>query len=180
MKYPPPPETERFILREVQHSDAPGFLALDSDSEVHRYLGGHTIHQLEEAKTVIAFLQQQYHDYGIGRWAVIDKTNGDFIGWAGIKWVTESCNGRTHYHDLGYRLQRNHWGKGIATECALACVKFAFEALRLPVITAAAHEHNMASRRVLEKCGFVQINKFLYDGSWHYWYEQENPKMRQS
>lgn len=179
MKYPPPPQTERFTLREVLRSDAPAFLELDSDPEVHRYLGGHTLHQLEDAEKVIAFLQKQYRDYGIGRWAVIDKMNGDFMGWAGIKWVTEECNSHSHYYDLGYRLLRKHWGQGIATECATVCVKYAFEAMRLPLITAAAHEHNIASSRVLEKCGFVQINKFLYDGAEHYWYEQKNPNMRQ-
>jgi ribosomal-protein-alanine N-acetyltransferase len=55
--------------------------------------------------------------------------------------------------ELGYTLSKDVWGKGLATEAALASVAFGFERLRLPRIVAIAHPPNRASRRVMEKVG---------------------------
>jgi ribosomal-protein-alanine N-acetyltransferase len=100
-------EAERLILRELQLSDVDGMYEMDSDPDVHQYLGKQPVKSKEEVFNVIQFIRQQYIDYGIGRWAMIDKRSNDFIGWAGLKWVTEPINGHVHYYDLGYRLRKN-------------------------------------------------------------------------
>jgi len=76
-------DTKRLVFRDIEDSDLADMYALDSDSEVHRYLGGKPIKNLEEAQRIINNIRQQYVDNGIGRWAVIDKKSGDFIGWGG-------------------------------------------------------------------------------------------------
>ena len=94
-------ETERLILREILQSDLDGMFELDSDPEVHKYLGNKIVSDKNQIAKVIDFVRQQYIDNGIGRWAVIDKRTNAFIGWTGLKFVTELTNGRKNYYDLG-------------------------------------------------------------------------------
>jgi ribosomal-protein-alanine N-acetyltransferase len=75
-------ETERLVLRELVAEDALSMFEMDSDPEVQRYLGNKPLVSLTQSQEQIKFIQQQYHDNGIGRWAVIDKQTGEFVGWA--------------------------------------------------------------------------------------------------
>lgn len=163
-------ETPRLLLREIVLSDAEGMFTLDSDPEVHRYLGGKPVGSLEESRKIIAFIRDQYETNGIGRWAVIDKDSGEFIGWAGLKLVKENVNGFTGFYDVGYRLIRKHWGKGYATEAAIASISYGFETLGLDDIYATPDAANHASRKVLEKAGMKLINTFNDDGVPTLWY----------
>lgn len=171
-------QTERLILREILPTDVDGLFELDSDPEVHRYLGNNPVTNKAQIVDVIAFIRQQYVDHGIGRWAVVDKSTGEFMGWAGLKFVTEPTNNRQNFHDLGYRLIRKYWGKGIATECARASLAYGFEQLGLTQIFAAAHVENLASNRILSKVGFQCAGTFLYDEDECNWYEIEKPRWR--
>lgn len=163
-------ETPRLILREVTIDDAPGFYELDSDPEVHRYLGNKTINSLQECYDTIAFLQKQYKEYGIGRWAVVEKESGEFIGWSGIKFVTETFNNHINYYDLGYRLIRRFWGKGYASESAFATRDYAFSKLGVNELFGAAHFSNAASNKILIKCGFTPGIPTDYEGEPVNWY----------
>ena len=108
-------ETERLILREILPTDVEGMYELDSDPEVHKYLGNKPVTSREQTVDVIHFIRQQYVDNGIGRCAIIDKKSNEFIGWTGLKLVTYKTNHHTNYYDLDYRLIKKYWGKGIAT-----------------------------------------------------------------
>jgi [ribosomal protein S5]-alanine N-acetyltransferase len=162
-------ETKRFLLRELLESDATGMFALDSDPEVHRYLGNNPQTDINQARKVISIIRKQYTDFGIGRWAVIDRLTQEFVGWAGLKYEQ---NGRENYkyYDLGYRLRRKYWGKGIATEVGQTWVKYGFEKLGLEEICAAAHVENLASNKVLIKCGLNFIETFEYEDITCSWY----------
>jgi ribosomal-protein-alanine N-acetyltransferase len=163
-------ETERFFLRKLEESDLEGFFELDSDPEVHRYLGNEPVSDRKKLMDVIHYVQQQYIDNGIGRWAIIDKQNGDFIGWCGLKFVEYMVNGRTGYYDLGYRLIRKHWGKGVATETARASINYGFEVMGLEEIIGAIHRDNVASRNVVHKLGFTLKEEFDFESEPHCWY----------
>ena len=156
-------ETERLILREIIQSDLDGMFELDSDPEVHKYLGNKIVCDKNQIAKVIDFVRQQYIDNGIGRWAVIDKRTNAFIGWTGLKFVTELTNGRKNYYDLGYRLIRKYWGKGIATETALASLDYAFNKLKIDEVYAAASCENLASNKILQKVGMSFIETFYYE-----------------
>ena len=168
-------ETERLILREIVQSDENGFFELDSDPEVHRYLGNKPVESIEEVRAVIKFIRQQYIDNGIGRWAVIEKNTNSFIGWAGLKLVKESINNHTDFYDIGYRLQKKFWGKGFATEAAKAAIDYGFNQLKLNEIFALADINNHASRKVLEKAGLKYIETFEYEGMPHNWFKIIRP-----
>jgi ribosomal-protein-alanine N-acetyltransferase len=168
-------ETERLYFRELQASDDQNIFNLDSDAEVHRYLGNKPLHHIEQARDVIKFIRQQYIDYGIGRLAIIEKETNDFIGWGGFKLITDVVNGHQNYYDLGYRLLRKHWGKGYATESSKAAVDYAFNQLKLRVVYGIADMKNLSSQKVLAKCGFSNVDLFDYDAKPHYWFELRNP-----
>jgi ribosomal-protein-alanine N-acetyltransferase len=72
-------ETDRLIIREILPSDEVGMFELDSDPEVHKYLGNKPITNLEQARLNIEFIRQQYKDNGIGRWAVIEKESKSLL-----------------------------------------------------------------------------------------------------
>lgn len=170
-------ETKRYILREILESDVDGLFAVDSDPEVNRYLGNKPVKDKEQQLNIIKFIRQQYIDNGIGRWAIIDKNTNEFIGWTGLKWITEPINNKKHYFDLGYRLNQKHWGKGIATETALASLEYAFNSLNADKVIGIADCENAASNRILQKVGMKFVESFDLEGTLHNWYEISNPRI---
>lgn len=71
-------ETDRFMLREFMLNDAADLFEMDSNPNVHRYLGNQPVKDIAFIHQVIASLQQQYLENGIGRWAIIDKKQMNF------------------------------------------------------------------------------------------------------
>jgi [ribosomal protein S5]-alanine N-acetyltransferase len=166
-------ETDRLVLREILPEDDKEIFQLDSDPAVHRFLGNKPINSLDQAKQTIQFIRQQYIQNGIGRWAVIEKESGNFIGWSGFKLITEPINNHVNYYDLGYRFLKTHWGRGFATEAAKASLTYAFTHLNQTAIFAIADIRNLNSRKVLEKAGFSVTKIFHYQDCAHYWFKIE-------
>jgi ribosomal-protein-alanine N-acetyltransferase len=163
-------ETDRLIIRALVPEDAEGIFELDSDPEVHQYVGNNPIKTIEQAASVIQFIRQQYLDNGIGRWAVTEKVTNKFVGWTGLKLMKETVNNHNNYYDLGYRLIKKYWGKGYATETALASLAYGFNELKLPEIFAMADVQNAGSNAVLKKAGLQFMEVFHEDGIPHNWY----------
>jgi len=159
--------TDRLILREILPEDEDGLYELDTDPLVHRYLGNRPVTSRAQICEVIAFIRHQYHENGIGRWAVLEQDSRQFIGWAGLKKVKEPLLTYSTYYDIGYRLIRSYWGKGYATEAALASLAYGFQELHLNEVFALANTGNHASHRVLSKCGLSTVDHVTYDGSPH-------------
>jgi len=97
----------------------------------------------------------------------------EFIGWCGLKLIPEK-----NEIDLGYRFQKNAWGKGYATESANACLKYAFEKHKLNRIVGRALPENINSIRVLEKCGMSYIGEQIVEDQLHQACEIINPFIR--
>jgi RimJ/RimL family protein N-acetyltransferase len=164
-------DTNRLILREILPEDDKGLFLLDSDPQVHTFLGGNPIKTMGEARLIIQFIRKQYVDNGVGRWAVIEKETGEFVGWAGLKLVTEEINNHINYYDLGYRLLQKHWGKGYATEAASVSLHYAFNQLKAKKVFAMADIRNLASKNVLLKVGLAIVETFNHQGQEYYWFE---------
>lgn len=169
-------ETERLLYRELVPSDDFGMFELDSNQNVHRYLGNNPVKSIEESREHISNIRQQYLENGIGRWAVILKSTNEFIGWAGLK-LEHDVNNHREFYDLGYRFIERHWGNGYATEAAKAFVSFGFNEMNLRTINAYTDADNISSQKVLGNAGLKLVNVFLYDGTDELWYEIHNPKM---
>lgn len=170
-------ETERLILRELLSSDDAGMFELDSNPEVHRFLGNKPVKHIEESRLQIENIRQQYIDNGIGRWAVILKDTNEFIGWSGIKLIKETINNHQNFYEIGYRFMQKHWRKGYATEAGLAFVDFAFNEMKVEALYAYADTGNKGSRNILEKLGMRYVNSFEYEGEEEVWYMMKNPKL---
>jgi ribosomal-protein-alanine N-acetyltransferase len=156
-------ETERLILREILPTDDYDMFELDANPEVHKYLGNNPVKDIEQIRKVIQSIIQQYNENGIGRWAVIEKASGNFIGWSGLKYIREYENNQINYYDVGYRLMPKYWGKGYATESAKAAIAYGFNALQLDKIIGCANEDNKASLHALKKCGLRFVEKFMWE-----------------
>lgn len=164
-------ETERLIMRELLPSDKEGIFHLDSDMDVHEYLGKNPIKTMEDAQTIIEYVREQYKENGIGRWAVLKKDTNEFIGWAGLKFVKERINGHEDFYDLGYRFIKYFWQKGFGYEAAKGCLEYGFDEMNLETIYAHAMVGNVGSIRILEKIGMKNKGTFVHGGDECIWFE---------
>ena len=157
------------MLRELTPQDYQQFFDLNSDPEVIKYTGDKAFGTLNAARK---FLEQYdaYSKYGMGRWAVILKSSNEFTGWCGLKFMEE-----LNAVDLGYRFFRKFWNQGIATESAKACVEYGFNHYGLKRIIGRAMKENIASVKVLEKCGMHFVKEIQFDEHPGLLYEIENP-----
>ena len=169
-------ETPRLLFRELTPSDEAGMFELDSNPEVHTYLGNNPVTDIEQIREVLRNVGERYKTNGTGRMAVILKESGEFIGWAGFK-LEQNINGHEQFYDLGYRFIQKHWGKGYATEAAAAFVDYGFNVMKLDLINAYTESGNIASRKVLEKAGLKMIETFEQDGLEEIWFELKNPNL---
>jgi RimJ/RimL family protein N-acetyltransferase len=164
-------------------SDAKGMFELDSNPIVHKYLGNKPVKTKQQAVDGIQFIRKQYNERGIGRFATVEKSTGDFIGWSGLKLnldKKEELNGRRSFYDIGYRFIPRFWGKGYATESALAVLDYGFKKLNIEIIYGAAEIDNIASNIVLQKIGLQFINKFHFEGVKANWYELKKEDYEQT
>lgn len=145
-------ETERLTLRTWSLMDAEEGFRIWSDPEVMRYIGtGQPYADVEQARGLLGRMIAHQDKHGFCYWAVVDKESGELIGSCGM---AHHLDGGPEI-DFGYTLARSRWGQGYATEAAAAALRYALEILRLPEIIASVDSRNLASRRVLEKIGFV-------------------------
>lgn len=172
-----PIETERLLLRELLLSDADGMFELDSNPNVHLFLGNKPVKDIDESLHQIKNIQQQYEDLGTGRWAVILKETNEFLGWSGIKFITNEINNHKDFYEIGYRFIEKHWGKGYATEAGKAFIDHAFNVMKVEALYAYADAGNENSRKILEKLGLRYVNSFEYEEELEVWYELKNPNV---
>lgn len=151
-------ETQRLLLRELNVGDAEDLYALNLNPKVVRYTGDKSFADVEEARSLLLNFRQ-YLDHGYGRWAVIHKTTGSFLGWCGLKYHAEKKE-----TDIGFRFFEMHWNKGFATESAKACIDYGFSTLGLEAIIGRVMRANVPSVRVLEKLGLNFVREFDFDG----------------
>ncbi len=165
--------TERLILRKITPDDLEDMFLLDSNPDVVKYVGIQPLTKKEQSLTMIENIINQYQNNGTGRLAVIEKETNRFIGWSGIKLLTEEVNGFKNVYELGYRFLPEFWGKGYATESALASLDLGFNQLNADKIYAYADVDNDSSNHILTKLGFENKGTFLDEGDNCYWYELE-------
>ena len=141
--------TRRLILRRCTPSDRPDFLALERDAEVMKYLYGGPVDHARVDLTGIDFLMPRGTEPFV--WSAKCKDDGQFAGWFSLAPKNHGVA------ELGYRLPKVAWGRGIATEGAVALVKWAFENAVYDTIIAGTMAVNLGSRRVMEKIGMRHV-----------------------
>ena len=151
-------ETERLILRRFTEADAGLLFYLNSDPEILKYLHEPPLKDKSDSLDKLKNIILPQYERNLGRWAIHQKENNEFIGWCGLKYLPEPDE-----IDLGYRFVKTAWGKGFATEAAKQTLAYGFNTLQLKTITGRAHIENIASQKVLEKIGMQFVNEGIVD-----------------
>ena len=144
-------ETKQFILKLPNLSDFNELLALRTDPDVMRYIGNGDIQTREQVQDFLTMAMDYQEKYGMGFCSVFEKESGDFIGQAGL--FHTSFNDTQPDIEIAYRLHKKYWGRGYATECVKALIRWGFEHLSVQKLVAGAHPDNIASQKVLIKSG---------------------------
>ena len=141
--------TERLLLRKLEIRDAEDMYAYASMPEVTRYLLWHPHPDLSYTKRYIAYLQTRYSVGEFYDFAVICRRSGKMIGTCGfVRFDTANDSA-----EVGYVFNPSYRDQGYATEALCAVLDFGFSKLGLHRIEARFMKDNLASRRVMEKCG---------------------------
>lgn len=127
---------------------------INRDPEVARHLN----RPLDERgiSTFFDAMVSHWEHYGYGPWALESlepETEGRFLGFAGLASVPSFMAGAGPGPELGWRLGRAAWGRGLATEAALAARDDAFARLGLVELISVIHPENRRSQRVAIKLG---------------------------
>lgn len=153
--------TTRMILRDVEPGDLDALLALDADPGVKRYIdGGLAVDRDEIAEMLEFWLTIPERAPGSGFFAAIEVDTERFLGWFHLR---PRLKDPIDEPELGYRLHRDTWGRGLATEGSIALVDHAFEDLGAVRVWAETMTVNTASRRVMEKAGMRLVRTFQAD-----------------
>jgi RimJ/RimL family protein N-acetyltransferase len=154
-------DTERLVLRRFTREDLDSIVELDSDPEVKRYIdNGATVDRQDLAETLEWWLGWYERSERYGFWAAVEKSTGRFVGWFHLR---PGDGAGPDEPELGYRLRREVWGRGYATEGSLALIDKAFTELRADRVYASTMAVNVASRRVMEKAGMRFVRTFHAD-----------------
>jgi RimJ/RimL family protein N-acetyltransferase len=141
--------TPRLRLRRWRDDDLDPYARICADPEVMRYLGGKPYTRAQSEQQMRGFLEH-WDEHGFGLWAVDHVDDDRFIGFIGLS---------THTWfpgvEVGWRLDREYWSRGLATEGAAESLRFGFEELGLDRIVSIHQPANVASRRVMEKNGLT-------------------------
>ncbi len=158
-------ETTRLYLREVENNDLDFLSALHRDPDVMRYIGPPRTRK--SVKERIDRIRQGYKDFpGRGIWMACELTDDNPIGWGCLK----DLDG-TEMIEIGYRLAKEAWGKGYATEIARALLEYGFEQYGLDKIVGVTTPDNIGSQKVLEKAGLIQKGTGRFYNSDVFYYE---------
>jgi RimJ/RimL family protein N-acetyltransferase len=141
-----PLDTARLHLRQPVEQDAEAIIAIAGDWEVARRLA-RVPHPYTDADLRFFFAHVVPNE---PTWAILWRETRELIGMIGL---APSPDGRSA--ELGYYIARGHWGRGAATEAALAITRAGFESFGYLKLTAGYHADNPASGRVLTKLGFT-------------------------
>jgi RimJ/RimL family protein N-acetyltransferase len=154
-------KTPRFTIRQFTEDDVDNLFNLSSDPEVMRYLGRPASREVLR-DVIIPFHLDLYKRLDrLGTWAAESADDGEFLGWFHFRPGPDDDITNV---ELGYRLRRSTWNKGYATEGSRALINMGFTDLGVQRVFAHTMTSNVASRRVMEKCGLTLVHTTPYDG----------------
>lgn len=147
-------ETDRLVLRHLTTGDLDALAVLYADPDVRRYFPDGTRTYDETREELEWIIDVYYGRYGYGLWATILKESGAFIGRCGL--LPWEINGQTEV-EVAYLLDKELWGRGLATEAAQAIADHAFASMPVHRLICLVDPGNDASRRVAEKIGMTML-----------------------
>ena len=155
-------QTKRLILREICAADLDFVAEMLGDTEVMRYFP--RCYSREESAAWIRRQEERYKEDGCGYWLAFHRAAGEPVGQVGPLKV--DLEGVEEFA-LGYIIHRPYWGKGFATEAAMACRDFAFDTLDQQRVITLIRPENRLSQAVALKLGMVPERHANYAGFDH-------------
>jgi RimJ/RimL family protein N-acetyltransferase len=153
-------ETGRLWLCPRRLADLEACLAMDRDPEVTRHIAGPWADPVEHRRFVEHRILRDY-PAGLGYWSIFEKADpARFVGW--VLLIPDYSEGGREV-EIGWRLVREAWGRGIASEAAARIVAHAFGTVRLPRIIADIAAENAGSLKVARKLGMRRV-EIVQDG----------------
>lgn len=144
-----PIETERLQLRRMTADDLDELVRLHEDPLVARFMGSPDREWLEGW---LRSSQAEWKERGHGRLAIIERESGEFLGRTGLKhWP------QFEETEIGWALHPEARGRGFVTEAARAVVKWGFQRLDVPYLTAMIRSDNEPSIAVAQRLGMRPI-----------------------
>jgi RimJ/RimL family protein N-acetyltransferase len=143
-------ESARLLLRQWRDEDLPEFAAMCADPQVMRYFPA-PLSRLESA-SLIGRIRGHFAEHGFGLWALERKDTGAFIGFTGLGVVGFDAP-FTPATEIGWRLAREHWGLGYASEAAWTALRCGFDRLALKEVVSFTTETNTPSQKVMQAIG---------------------------
>ena len=144
--------TERLILRPWRESDREPFARINADPAVMEHFPAPLSRR--ESDEGVAHVEAHFRQRGFGPFAAELREEHAFIGFIGLS-VPNFDAHFTPCVEIGWRLAAACWGRGLATEGALAAVRYGFETLALNELVSFTVAANIRSRRVMEKIGMT-------------------------
>lgn len=146
-------ETERLILRKVKATDIHDIYHYASDDEVTKYVCWPKHLNIKMTEQFLDFLGSQYKTGNYYYWALIHKADNKMIGTAGLPKINDSIG------EIGFVIAKEYWNQGLASEVVKEVIKFGFAKLGLKKIIGYCYKKNIASGKVMTKCGmtFTQV-----------------------
>lgn len=144
--------TRRLILRPWRDDDLAPFAEMNADAEVMRHFPAPL--SRAESDAMVGRVRLHFSTHGFGLWAVEAPGATQFAGFVGLSLPRFEA----HFMpcvEIGWRLSRDCWGRGYATEAAIAALAFGFERLGLAEIVSFTVVENHPSRRVMERLGMA-------------------------
>jgi RimJ/RimL family protein N-acetyltransferase len=161
----PMPTTERLVLRAWRPSDRAPFAALNADPEVVRHLRDGAPMTRAESDALLDAIQAHWDEHGFGLWCAAPREDPDAcLGFIGLA-VPSFLPAVLPAVEVGWRLARPAWGRGLATEGARASMRYGFETLRLRSVVSIIAPANTRSIRVAEKLGMRRGASHLHPGT---------------
>lgn len=138
-------QTANLVLSPCSPDDGADFIDLERDPEVMHFLNGGAVdHENTDPDTADFLMPRGTESYV---WTARRKENGGFVGWFCLYPESEKLA------EIGYRLRRQDWGQGLASEGAAALVSWGFNTASYDKVVACTMAVNQGSRRVMEKIG---------------------------
>lgn len=150
-------ETSRLIFRDWTEEDLDDFRKMNSDSQVME----HFPNILSNAQTDSLYkkIQDEFKQYGYGLYAVETKDINEFIGFIGFHWANIELE-FAPFVEIGWRLKKEAWGKGYATEGAMKCLSHGFNCLGFNEVYSFTSKVNVRSENVMKKIGMSKKLEF--------------------
>jgi ribosomal-protein-alanine N-acetyltransferase len=149
--------TPRLILRHWEARDQEPFIQLNMDPDVMQFFPA--IRTKEETLAQIGRIESHFSEHGYGWYAAERRDNSRFIGFIGFKYA-DFKSFFTPCVEIGWRLSKENWGHGFATEGARACLDFGFKTLGFKEIYSFTSKLNLPSIKVMQKTGMKYAGEF--------------------